>query len=75
MYLTTISYEYNPPLNSVQLVVSKVLTFHENTELLPSGDFYDLYTGNNDPTEHITIILVGITIINQPDLVEVAKED
>ena len=75
MYLTTLSYEYNPPLNSVQLMVYKVFIFHENTELLHSGDCYDLYTGNNDPTEHITLILVGIPIINQLDLVEVAKED
>ena len=75
MYLTTLSYEYNPPLNSVQLMVSKVLIFHENIELIPFGDWYDLSTGNNHPTKHITLILVGISVINQPDLVEVAKKD
>ena len=56
-------------------MVSKVLMFHENTELLPSGDYYDLYTVNNDPTKHIMLVLVGIPIINQPNLVEVAKKD
>ena len=69
MCLTTLYDESNPSLNSVQLVVSKVLIFHENIELLPSGDFYDFSTGNNDPTEHITLVLVGIPVINQPDLV------
>ena len=75
MCLTTLSDESNPPLKSVQLMVSKVLMFHENTELLPSSDCYDLYTGNNDPTKHITLVLVGIPVRNQPDLVEVTKED
>ena len=72
---TTFSYECNPPLNAVQLMVSKVLIFHENTELLPSVDCYDLYPGNNDPAEHTTIVLVGIPVRNQTDWVEVAKED
>ena len=56
-------------------MVSKELIFHENKELIPSGDWYDLSTGNNDPTKIITLILVGIPVINQPDLVEVAKKD
>ena len=73
MYLTTLSYEYNPPLNSVKLMVSKVLTFLVNIELIPSGDWYDLSTGNNYPTKHIALFLVGIPVIYQPDLVEVAK--
>ena len=55
-------------------MVSKVLKFHENTEILPYGDCYDLSPGNNDPTKHITFLLVVIYVINQPDLVEVAKE-
>ena len=75
MCLTTLSDEYNLPLNSVQLMVSKVLMFHENTELLPSGDCYDLSPGNNESTEHIMIVHVGKSFRNQPNLVEVAKED
>ena len=67
--------ESNPPLNTVQRMVSKVLMFHENTELLPSGDSYDLSTGNNYPIENTTLVLVGITVRNQPELVEVAMED
>ena len=55
-------------------MVSKVLVFYENTDLLPSVDCYDLYLGNNYPTEHITLVLFGITIRNQPDWVEAAKE-
>ena len=45
MWLTTFSDEYNPPRNIVQIMVSKALMFHENSELLPSGDFYDLSLG------------------------------
>ena len=67
--------ESNPPLNTVQRMVSKVLMFHENTELLPSVDCYDLYPGNNDPTDQITLVLLGISVQNQPDWVESAKED
>ena len=48
-------------------MVSKVLMFHENTELLPSVDWYDLYPGNNDPIEHITLELVEIPVKNQPE--------
>ena len=75
MCLTNLSGESNKPLNSLQPMVSKFLMFHENTELLPSSDCYDLSPGNIDPTEHIMLVFVGITIRNQPDLVEVAKED
>ena len=49
--------------------------FNENTELIPSGDCYDLSPVNNDPTKYIMIVLVGIPIRNQSNLVEVAKED
>ena len=73
MCLTTFSDKYKPPLNAVEIVVSKVLMFHENIELLPSVYFYDLYPGNNYPNEHITLVLVGIPVINQPEWVEVAK--
>ena len=61
MCLTTLSDESNPNLNAVQLMVSKVLMFHEITELLRSDDCYDLSPGNNEPTEHIPIVLVGIS--------------
>ena len=75
MYITTLSDQSNPPLKSVQIMVSKVLMFHENKELLPSVDWYDLYPGNNYPTEHITLVLVGIPFINQLGWVEIPKED
>ena len=75
MCLTTFSDEYNPPMNAVQLMVSKVLMFHENIKLLPSGDCYELSQCNNDPTEHIMLVLVGLPVRNQPDLVEISKED
>ena len=51
-------------------MVSEVLTFNENTELLPSGDSYD-----NDPTERIPLVIVGITIRKKLGWMEVAKED
>ena len=54
-------------------MVSKSLMIHENTELLPSGDCYDLSPGNNDPTEHIMLVIFGIPVRNQPDLLEVAN--
>ena len=56
-------------------MVSEVLMFHENKELLPSVDWYDLYPGNNYPTEHITLVFVGIHARNKPEWVEVVKED
>ena len=59
---TTLSDEYNPPLNAVQTMVFEVLMFHENTELVPSGESNDLSPGNNDPTNLITLVLVGITV-------------
>ena len=74
-YLNNFSYESNPLLNAVQLTVSEVLMFHENIELFPSGDFYDISPGNNDPTKRLTIFLVGIPVRNQLGWVKVAKED
>ena len=74
MCLTNFSDYSNPLLNALQLVVSEVLMFHENTELFPSGDSYDISLGDNDPTERITLVLVGIPISNQHLWVEVAKE-
>ena len=73
--LTNLSDEYNPLLNGVKLVVSEVLTFHENTELFPSGDSYDISLGNNEPTKRTTLVLVGIPIRNQLGWVEVEKEE
>ena len=70
MCLTTFYDESNPPLNTVKLMVSKVLMFHENRELLPSVDCYDLYLGNYYPIESIMLVLVGIPVRNQPDWVE-----
>ena len=55
-------------------MVSKVLMFHENTEQLPSVDFYDLYPGNNDPTYDIMLVLVRIPVLNQPDWLEAANK-
>ena len=65
MCITTFSDEYNPTLDTVKLMVSKFLTFHENTELFPCGECYDLSTGNNGPTENITLVLVEIPVRNQ----------
>ena len=75
MCLNTLSDEYNPHLKSVQLKVSKVLTFHEDIELLPSGYSYDLSRGNNEPTEYIMILIVGIIVVNKLYLVELVEED
>ena len=74
MLLTTFSDEINPILNSVQLIVSEVFMFHENTELFPFGDSYGISPGNNDPTKPIALVLVGIPIINQIGWVEAVKE-
>ena len=52
-------------MSTVQLVVFEVLMFHENTNILPSGDSSDLSPGNNKPTEGIIPVLVGIPFINQ----------
>ena len=52
-----------------------MITLYENTDLLPSGDSYDLYTGNYYPTEEIVLVLVRIPVGNQLGCVEVAKEE
>ena len=62
--LNNFSYDYNPPLNAVQIMVSEVLMFHENTYMFPSVDSYDISLGNNYPTERITLVLVGVPIRN-----------
>ena len=54
-------------------MVSKVLIFHENIDLFPSEDSYDISLGDNNPTERITLFLVGIPIRNQLGWLEVVK--
>ena len=73
MCLTTFYGDYNPPMNAVQLMVSKVTMFNENTGLLPSGDSYEFCKVNNDPTENIAPVFFGITVRNQIVYVESAK--
>ena len=73
--IITLYVDSNPPLNTLQIMVFKVLVFHENTKLLPSSDSYELYPGNNYPSEVITIILVGIPVRKKIDWVKVSKED
>ena len=75
MCLNTLYDESKPLLNAVKLMVYEVLMFHENTELFPSGDSYDISPGNNDPTNRITLVLVGVPILNQLVWLEVVKED
>ena len=65
MCLTAFSVESNPFLNTMRLVVFQVLMLHESTEVLLSGDPSDIYLENNDPDERITLVLVGITVINK----------
>ena len=72
MFTPTVYDEYNPHMNTVQLMVPKVLTFNENTELLPSGDFYNISLGNNDPINHSTLVLVRAPL-RKISWVEVAK--
>ena len=59
----------------MHFMVSEVLMFHENTYLLPYGDFYNLSLSNIDPDERITLVLFGIRDTNQLFWVEVSKED
>ena len=64
MCLTTFGVHSNPHLKTLQLAVFEVITFHETKELVPFGDSYDLYPGNNDPTEGITLVIFGIPFRN-----------
>ena len=75
MCLATFSDDSNPLLNALKLIVSGVFMFHENTELFPSDDSYDISPGNAEPTERITFVLLRIPIINQLVWVHLAKED
>ena len=65
---------YNPDLNIFQLRVFEVLVFHENTELLPPGDSYELSPGKYYPTDGTIFFIVGVSIINQLVWVELANE-
>ena len=65
MCLNNLSDDFNLHLNTVQLMVSEFLMFHENTELLPSCDYHDLSLGDIDPVQCIITILVVIPVINQ----------
>ena len=75
MCITTLSENSNPLLSRVQLVVSEVLMFHENTEMFPSGDSYGISPGNTDPTDYIILFLVGVPIKNQLGWVNHVKEE
>ena len=56
-------------------MVSEVLIFHEDIELLYSGDSYDISLGNIDTAEWIILVLVVIPVRNKFSWVKVAKED
>ena len=75
MWIRSLCVNYKPPLNTVQLLVFEFLMFYENTALLPPVDSSDLSPGNYEPTEGITVVIVGISISTQPGWVEVANED
>ena len=65
MCLATFCVESNPALNTVKLMVFKFLMLHEITELPLSVDYYEIFPGNNFPTNGITIFLVGMPSRNQ----------
>ena len=65
MLLTTFGVHSNPPFNTVKLTLFKVIIFHENSYVLPSGDSSGLSHRINDPTEGITLVLVGVHFRNQ----------
>ena len=45
MVIDTFDVHSNPPLNTVQLTALEAIRFHENREIIPSGDSYDLSPG------------------------------
>ena len=49
--------------------------FHENIELLPAGEYYDLSPGNNNLNKHITLVLVGKRVSNKLGWFEVTNLD
>ena len=58
----------------MKLFVFEVHMFHENIELLPSGDSSELSMGNHNITEGIATFLVGISINNQLVWVKVVNK-
>ena len=48
--------------------------FHENVELLRSGDSYNLSPVINYPTKQTTLVIVGIPIRNQHVWVDLMKD-
>ena len=62
-------------MNKVQLMVSKALMFHENTDMFSSCNSYYLSPCNNDPTKNINIVLVWRPIRNQFGWLKVSKEN
>ena len=73
MCVANLYVDSNLPLNTVKLILFEVLGLYEYTDLLTSVDSYDLSTGNNYPTEVITIVLFGIPSKNKFGLVDVVK--
>ena len=61
-------------MNTVQILVLKVLMFHENIELLPPCDSFDLSPGNYDPIEGIKFVPFVISIRNKIVRLEVSNE-
>ena len=74
MYIRSFCVQYNITLKTVQLFVFEVLMFHKNTYLLPPGEYSYLSYGNYDPTEGITLLIVGKYCRNKLVWVEVANE-
>ena len=58
----------------MELFVFEVHMFHENTELLPSDDSYEISMGDDNINEGITTFLVGISINNQLVWVKVVNK-
>ena len=56
-------------------MVFEVIMLHEDKELIYFVESYYLSTGNNDPTEVITLVLIGITVINQLFWLETEKKE
>ena len=63
-FIINFSVDSYPHLNTGKLAVLEVLMLHENKELIPYGDSYDLYLGNNYPTGGIILELVVIPVRN-----------
>ena len=69
---------YSLSLNECASIPSLTTLTHfwaECNSCSPSGDSYGISAGDNEPTECITLVLVGITTKNQLDWVKVAKNE